>query len=101
MLTLLINISADEAVTDFGAAAGQLSDLKVDIDDAEILAHPEWASLSAWNGKTVGEILAIAQNVLGGCNSDYTASEVNAIVTAINENFDNGTVNNDLLTCSN
>ena len=99
VLTLLINVKADEADADFGAAASLLSSLKVEIDEDDILAHPEWAALTGWNGKTVSEILAIAQDVLGGCSESVTPSEANAIVTAINENFDNGTVDNGLLTC--
>ena len=99
VLTLLINVKADEADADFGAASSLLGSLKVEIDEDDILAHPEWAALTGWNGKTVSEILAIAQDVLGGCSESVTPSEANAIVTAINENFDNGTVDNGLLTC--
>jgi hypothetical protein len=101
VLTLLINVIADEEVVDFGAANGNLSDLKININDADILAHPEWNSLVDWNGKTVGEILALAEDVLGGCSHAYTPSQINEIVTAINENYDDGTVDNGLLTCSN
>jgi hypothetical protein len=101
VLTLFINVKADEAIADFGAASGKLSDLKVDISDADIATHPAWSVLTAWNGKTVSEILTIAQNVLGGCSNAYTPEQVNAIVTAINENFDNGTVDSGLLTCGN
>jgi hypothetical protein len=99
VLTLLINVEADKADAGFGGADGLLSTLKIDIDEDDILAHPEWAALTEWNGKTVAEILAIAQKVLGGCPEHHTPAEVNAIVTAINENFDNGTVDNGLLTC--
>ena len=99
VLTLLINVKADEADDDFGAAAGLLSSLKVEIDEEDILAHPEWAALTFWNGKTVEEILALSQDVLGGCSGTHTPAEMNAIVTAINENFDNGTADSGLLTC--
>jgi hypothetical protein len=101
VLTLLINIKADEQVNDFGAADGKLSELKVDIDASDILAHSEWNSLTGWNGKTVSEILALAQDVLGGCSHAYTPSQINEIVTAINENYDDGTIDNGLLTCGN
>jgi hypothetical protein len=101
VLTLLINVTADKEVADFGAANGNLSDLKINIDDADILAHPEWNDLADWNGKTVGEILALAQDVLGGCSHAYTPSQINEIVTAINENYDDGTIDNGLLTCGN
>lgn len=99
VLTLLINVTADKKISDFAASANELGNLKVDISNNDIVAHPEWSSLTGWNGKSVKEILSIAQEVAGGCSDDYTFSDVNAIVTAINENFDNGTVDNGLLTC--
>jgi hypothetical protein len=99
VLTLAINLKADGQVASFGAADGQLANLVVNIDDADIAAFPEWASLKAWNGKSVQEIFDIAQKVLGGTSTEYTPSQVNQVLTAINENFDNGTVNNGFLGC--
>jgi len=50
-------------------------------------------------GKTVNEVLAIANAVLGGGASPtgLTISELNAIVHAINNNFENGTVHDGFL----
>ena len=50
-------------------------------------------------GKTVNQFLSIANSALGGSNTGYTYSEINDAATALNENFDNGTVNKGYLTC--
>lgn len=99
VLTLAINLKADEQVASFGAADGKLANLVVNIDDADIAAYPAYASLTAWNGKSVQEIFNIAQKVLGGTSTEYTPSQVNEVVTAINENFDDGTENHGFLGC--
>ena len=52
-------------------------------------------------GKTVNEFLAIANDALGGnTNTGYTYSQLNSAATTVNENFDNGTVDNGDLTCA-
>lgn len=99
VLTLLINVTADEKVADFSAVDGKLAKLVVNIDDADIAAHPSWAALASWNGRSVGDILLIAQKVLGGTSTEYSPSHMNELVTAINENYDNGTVDTGFLTC--
>ena len=48
---------------------------------------------------TVNQILAEANKILGAQSSPYSASEINAIVDAINNNYDGGKMNNGLLTC--
>lgn len=101
VLTLAINLKADAQVAEFGAANGRLGDLVVNIDAADLAVHPNWASLVSWNGKTVEEIFALAQNVLGGSSTAYSPSQMNAVVTAINENFDNGTLDTGFLGCGN
>jgi hypothetical protein len=52
-----------------------------------------------FQGLTVNQVLAIANDVIGGCSNAYSASAVNNALTAINENFDNGTVDNGNLDC--
>jgi hypothetical protein len=99
VLTLLINVTADNKVADFSAVDNKLASLVVNIDDADIIAHPSWAAFSSWNGKSVGEILSIAQKVLGGTSTAYSPSHMNELLTAINENYDNATVDTGLLTC--
>ena len=50
-------------------------------------------------GKTVGEILALGHKALAGCAVAYTLSEINDVISSINENFVDGTTNNGFLTC--
>ena len=51
-------------------------------------------------GDTVQEVLDLANSVLGGGSLPYglSISELNSIVTKINENYDGGTDNNGYLT---
>ena len=46
------------------------------------------------DGLTVSQILAVAETALGGgaLPADYTIANLNALVTNLNEAFDNGTV---------
>ena len=53
-----------------------------------------------FTGKSVSQFLEIANNVLGGCSQEYTPSQVNETATLINENFDDGTTDNNFLSCS-
>ena len=50
-------------------------------------------------GKTVYEVLTLANTALGGGTTPYSISQLNEAVTAINENFDNGKVNKGFLRC--
>jgi len=52
-----------------------------------------------FKGKTVNDFLKEANNVLGGCPSNYTAAQISDVLTAINENFDDGTANGGFLVC--
>ena len=44
-----------------------------------------------FTGWQVQKVFAEAQKVLGGCDSEYDADEINVAVTAINESFADGT----------
>lgn len=51
-------------------------------------------------GMTVQEVLDLANQVIGGCNTTYTPSQLNNIVDAINKSYDNGIDNGSgILTC--
>ena len=52
-----------------------------------------------FQGMTVASFLQLANNIIGGCSTQYTLSQINEAATAINENFDNGTVDNHFLNC--
>ncbi|MCS7053839.1 MAG: choice-of-anchor A family protein [Ignavibacterium sp.] len=51
-------------------------------------------------GFTVNQLLTIANQAIGGVNTGYSLSDINNALTQLNENFDNGTVNNGFLNCS-
>jgi hypothetical protein len=53
-----------------------------------------------FQGMTINEVLAIANNAFGGGASNYTMASLVYILTALNENFDNGTTNNGVVNCS-
>lgn len=53
----------------------------------------------AFKGYGVYDFLNIAEGVLGGCNKQFTAEQVNETASAINENFDNGNTNKGYLVC--
>jgi hypothetical protein len=53
----------------------------------------------AFKGITVYQFLSIAEQVLGGCNTQFTATQVNDAAAAINENYDNGNTNKGFLVC--
>ncbi|MCX8056085.1 MAG: SpaA isopeptide-forming pilin-related protein [Ignavibacteria bacterium] len=50
-------------------------------------------------GKTVYEVLDIANTALGGGTTPYSISQLNEVVSAINENFDKGKYNKGFLRC--
>jgi hypothetical protein len=50
-------------------------------------------------GKSVSELLTIANTILGGGASPYTASQINTALDAVNRNYDNGTINLGYLAC--
>lgn len=87
LLTLALSIGFDLYDADFGAGQQHLGDM--------VIANGDFA------GKTVAEFLAIANDVFGGCSTDYTPDQLNEAATAINENYDNGTVDKGYLVCPN
>ncbi|MCF6129629.1 SprB repeat-containing protein, partial [Flavobacterium sp. AS60] len=66
--------------------------------NTQSLASLEIAS-GTFAGMTVGEFLVIANATIGGTVTGYSFSELNVAASAINLNFDNGTVDNGYLTC--
>lgn len=50
-------------------------------------------------GRTVYEVLNLANKALGGETTPYTLHQLNEAVTAINENFDDGKINKGFLRC--
>ena len=87
VLTLALNIGFDDYDASFSSGNKSLKDLVVASGD--------------FQGMSVAQIMGIANDVLGGCSSSYSPSQMNDIVTAINENFEDGNVDNGVLTCAN
>jgi len=85
VVALTLNLKFDQVDPTFSTSATWLGDLVV-------ISGP-------FEGWTVNQILIEANNVLGGLTSSYTAEQMNSIVDAINNNYDNGTTNLGLLTC--
>lgn len=76
------------------SAAGKLGTNPAKLGDLVIVS-------GKFAGKTVDQFLSIANSALGGTNTGFTYSEINDAATALNENFDNGTVDKGYLTCGN
>ncbi|WP_291129142.1 T9SS type A sorting domain-containing protein, partial [Flavobacterium sp. UBA7682] len=104
----LITSSAVNPTTSRGVLSSQLIALTLstgfDIYDPNFSAsNASLGSLTiktgTFTGMTVSSFLQLANNVIGGCTTGYSLSEINAVATAINENFDNGTVDQQFLNC--
>ncbi len=76
------------------SAAGVLGSNTTKLGDLVIASGPFY-------GKTVSQMLALAEIAIGGGSlNGYTFSQFNDAATAVNENFDNGTVDKGYLTCN-
>ncbi|MFZ6051459.1 HYR-like domain-containing protein [Halocola ammonii] len=85
VLALSISAGFDQAIEDFGDAPITILDLEVASGDLA--------------GVSVSELLQEANNVLGGCESEYSITQLNTAITSINENFVDGTQSNGYLDC--
>ena len=84
-----------------GVFAGQVLALQLSVDFSnKSVTKAGFASLHLTQGKlaglTVAQVLALANSVLGGgaLPTGLTISDLNNIVDALNNNYDNGTTNN-------
>ncbi len=87
ILALAISLGFDNAIESYSSSANSLGNLII--------------GSGPFQGQTVAQFFAVANDVLGGCSSAYSASDINATASAINENFVDGTVNNGFLICNN
>jgi hypothetical protein len=53
-----------------------------------------------FQGMQVHEVLDAANTFIGGCGGPWTASALNAVLTAINENYVGGTMDGGFLSCT-
>ncbi len=86
VLAIALAVGFDNADPNFSASNSSLASLTI--------------KNGTFAGMSVGDFLTLANNVLGGCSSQYTPAQLNETATAINENFDNGTVDNGVLNCN-
>jgi hypothetical protein len=56
-------------------------------------------STGPFAGMTMGDVVAAANGVIGGCATNFSATDLNVALTSFNENFDNGSTNNGFLAC--
>ncbi len=85
LVALKLNVAYD--------AAGYLGSNSVDLGNLIIASGP-------FIGKTVNQFLTLAEQAIGGGSlNGYTFSQFNDAATAINENFDNGTIDKGFLIC--
>ncbi len=85
LVAATINITVDQCDPDFSAATGWLGD-----------ATYVGGTFQGW---TVAEVIAAANQFIGGCGGAYTASQFNAALSTLNENYVGGNVNNGNIDC--
>jgi len=83
IVALTLSTTFDAWDADFGESNTQLSNAVITTGDFE--------------GWTVGQVLDEAEKVLGGCASNYTASQLTDVLTAINECYVDGIQNTGFL----
>ncbi|MCU0359933.1 MAG: T9SS type A sorting domain-containing protein [Bacteroidia bacterium] len=88
--------------------AGQLVALKLNVgfDNYDPNFSPSPVTLGNYTitagifaGMSVNAFLTLANNAIGGCGSIYSFSDLSTTADMINQNFNNGTQNNNYLTC--
>lgn len=87
LVALKLSLGFDANDPDFGDAFGFLGNLIV--------------NNGAFQGMTVSEVVAIADEIVGGCSNQYSASAITEVITMINENYVDGAVDNGNLDCVN
>jgi hypothetical protein len=87
LVALTISVTFDDDIEDFGA------------DGWTPVLGDMYFNTGPFEGWTVRQILDSANLVIGGCLNTYEPKEFTWTVSAINENFVDGTKNNGLLTC--
>jgi hypothetical protein len=85
LVTLTLSIQFDASDPNFSGSSVLLGNLLV--------------GSGPFKGMKLKDIVAEGNKVLGGCPSNYTASQLVDVLTAINENFDDGTANGGFIVC--
>ena len=85
LLAVQLALGFDQYDPNFGASGGFLGDLVINQGD--------------FQGWTVSELVALGNEALGGCNTTYSLSSINDALSAISNNFVDGTSNQGFLDC--
>ena len=85
LVAATLNVTFDSYDPNFGSSSTPFAQL--------IIAQ------GPFQGITVSELLLLANAHIGGCNSNSSSSALNAALTALNENFVDGTTNNGYFIC--
>jgi hypothetical protein len=85
LVAVTLAVGFDNYDADFGAGGVNLGDMEI-----------KSGTFAGWS---VSDFLLEANQVLGGCSSDYTIQQVLEAATAINENYVDGKVDKGFLVC--
>ena len=85
LVALKLSVGFDNADGNFGQSAVPLGNMII--------------GSGPFKGNTVADFLAIGEQVLGGCSTDFSVQQIVETATSINENFDDGTINKGFLVC--
>ena len=85
VLALTLAVGFDAADPNFSASSLGLGSLSI--------------KSGTFAGMSISSFLQLANDILGGCSNQYSPSTINEVATALNENFDNGTVDNGYVNC--
>ncbi len=86
LVAAMLSVGFDACDPDFGASSGLLGNLTI--------------AYGMFQGWTVQELIDEANDFIGGCGSNYTASQLNSALTLVNENYVDGTTDNGYLLCT-
>ncbi len=65
---------------------------------ADLLGN-RYFTTGTFAGWSLNEVIEEANNVIGGCSSNYSEADLNSALDVANNNYDNGTQNNGALGC--
>lgn len=86
LLAAELNVGFDAYDPAFGGGSQALSDMYI--------------LSGTFAGMKVNEIISAANDVIGGCSTAYSFPDLNAALTQLNENYDNGTVDRGNFACT-
>jgi large repetitive protein len=85
LVAATLSTTFDAYDTNFGQSDMSLSDLTI-----------LEGTFASW---TVGQLLEEANQIIGGCNSNYSYSQINQALSSLNENYVDGTTDNGFVGC--